>query len=190
MSTNLEIEFKSILSEEDYQKLFSRYGKHRMYTQENYYFDTDRREIRSKGCGLRARVKNEEYELTLKENAEVGKIEYNQQISNISFIKLAKGEDFPDGEVKDIIVSKLGLKIEEVKPLGVLVTDRIDLKFCGSLISIDKSTYNGITDYEIECEDVSMEKAKKHLNKFLKDNDIEYKKSQGGKLKRFLATLK
>ena len=190
MSTNLEIESKAILTKEEYDRLVSNFDHSKIYRQSNYYIDSKELIIRKKDCGLRVREKDGGFELTLKVPAKEGKIEINQQIHNISFNNLCKNGIFPNGEVSKYLKEKLGIEVSSLYVLGELITDRIDVDFKGSLISIDKSMYNSITDYEVECEDDSMKKAIRHLKEFLTQFDIKYKKSPGGKLKRFLETLK
>lgn len=71
----------------------------------------------------------------------------------------------------------------------MLVTKRKDIDFNDSKISIDKSKYNGVTDYEIECESSSKEKAENDLKNFLDKHGVAYQKSEHNKLARFLQTL-
>ena len=186
MSTNLEIEAKALLTKAGYDKLIAHFGSENIYKQVNYYIDSDNKDIVSKKCGLRIREKDGDFEMTLKVPQSEGKLEINQQITD----KLIKQFVFPDGEIKNFLHDNFSIKIESLHILGSLETKRLDLKYKTSLISIDKSSYNGIVDYEIEAEDSSMDLAKKNLLDFLKDNEIEYKKSTGTKLKRFLNTIK
>lgn len=190
MSTNLEIEFKSVLSKEDYDKLIAHFDKGKIYSQNNYYIDDKDLNVVKKKCGLRIREKDKEFELTIKIPEHEGKMEINQQISAISFSKFQNEHIFPEGEVKDYLANELGIKIENLYILGNLITNRLDIKYKTALISIDESLYNNIADYELECEDKNMELARKHLSQFLAKYDIKYKKSHGGKLKRFLLSLK
>ena len=189
MSTNLEIEVKSKLTKEDYEKLLARFSNAKIYCQNNYYIDNKSLQICKSDCGLRIREKDSKFELPLKVPAKEGKIEINRQISNILFEKLAKSHLFPNGEVKDYLETKLGIKTNELSILGELKTERLDIAYLGALISIDKSYYNNVIDYEIEIEDKSLIEASKHLQQFLLENSIEYKKSPDTKLKRFIDTL-
>ena len=185
MGTNLEIEFKAELSKRDYDKLISKFSSTKIYSQTNYYIDSDDLVIRNKKCGLRIREKEGDFEMTLKVPQSEGKLEINQQITD----KMLNCFVFPDGEIKEYLCDQFNIKIESLHILGSLETKRLDLKYETSLVSIDKSTYNGIIDYEIEAEDSSMKLAKKNLLQFLKENGIVYKQSVGTKLKKFLDTL-
>ena len=189
MSTNLEIEAKALLTKADYDKLIARFGSENIYKQINYYIDSDNRDIISKKCGLRIRTIGDENELTLKIPSGDGKLEINQQISSKSLNLFISNNVFPNGEVKDYITANLGIDSTTLKCLGELVTYRFDIKKENCQISIDKSQYHSITDYEVECEADSMDKAISELKEFLNKFGIEYKKSPKSKLRRFLDTL-
>lgn len=189
MSTNLEIEAKALLTKADYDKLIVHFGSENIYKQINYYIDSNKRDIVSKKCGLRIRTIGDENELTLKIPSGDGKLEINQQISNKSLNLFLSDNVFPNGEVKDYITANLGIDSTTLKCLGELVTYRFDITKNDCVISIDKSQYHSITDYEIECEADSMDKAISELKEFLNKFGMEYKKSPKSKLRRFLDTL-
>ena len=84
MSTNLEIEAKVLLAEEDYQKI-NNLNLAKPYIQINYYFDNKDHTF-SKIYGLRIRYKNDKYELTLKEKCGDGQLETNQPIDERQFL--------------------------------------------------------------------------------------------------------
>ena len=189
MSTNLELEIKSMRTKDDYEKLITLLGADKIYEQVNYYIDTKNRLLVSKNCGLRIRTKGDEIELTLKVPQGEGKLEINQQISNKQLKLMESKNIFPEGEIKHYIANVLGVKIDSLYILGKLITKRLDLPFKTSLLSIDESFYNGIYDYEIESEDNSIKHAKDNLLEFLKNNGIEFNQSQHNKINRFLNSL-
>lgn len=189
MSKNLEIEVKAIINKEEYNALLKTYSRYKNYEQTNYYIDDKSLSIRKKKCGLRIREKCGDFELTLKYPFEDGKMEINQSISQKIFENCRDNNLFPAGEVSDYLTKELGIDINSLSMLGSLITFRCDIPYKTSLISIDRSLYNFREDFEIEVEDNSKEIAKKHLQEFLKKNGIEYRKSQGSKLKRFLDSL-
>lgn len=189
MSINLEIETKSPLSKEEYGRLLNLVNGLKTYIQTNYYIDDDSLSIHQQKCGLRIREKDNEFELTLKAPQDDGKLEINQQISNILFKKFLNCRDFPDGEVKQYLMDKLHIDVSKIHILGKLVTTRSDIRYGTSLISIDESSYSGKIDYEIEAENISLDAAKKDLKEFLNKNGIECRLSNETKLKRFLESL-
>lgn len=189
MSTNLEIESKALLTKDEYGKLISNFDASKIYEQINYYIDTAFLDLREQKCGLRIRTKNDEIELTLKVTQSEGKLEINQQISNISLLNCLEEDLFPTGEVADYIEQNLGIKTSYLHVLGKLITYRLDIEYKSSLISIDRSLYNGHEDYEIECEDDSKEVATNNLKEFLNQFGIPFNKNKRSKLRRFLETL-
>ena len=80
--------------------------------------------------------------------------------------------------------------VNELKCYALLSTIRLDIKYKKSLISIDKSTYNGIVDYEVEAESNSMEQAKKDLFEFLTKEKVSFTENHISKLKRARESLK
>ncbi|MCR5332569.1 MAG: CYTH domain-containing protein [Bacilli bacterium] len=182
MSTNLEIEAKSLIDEKSYRKLVE--GKtDKCYTQTNYYLDNKKSELHKKKLGLRVREKDGELELTLKVKQKEGKLEINQLISDKDFFNLKVKSIFPEGEVK-IKLLEYEIDVNKLYVFTTLVTIRLDLEYKGCLISIDNSSFSGITDYEVECEADSMEKAKSTLIEFLKENEVPYQENFVSKLKR------
>lgn len=185
MSKNLEIEAKAMLDEKSYHLLVNRL---KTYKQINYYLDNTFKEIRNNSnIGLRIRYKNNEYELTLKVDLDEGKMEYNHILSTADFIAFKENGLLPDCEVTKMLKS-LNVRFP-LHILGEMITYRSDLNYKTSLISIDKSEYNSNVDYEIECEDTSMEIARQNLEEFLNKNHIEFKANVVSKYKRFIKTI-
>ena len=84
MATNNEIEFKQILNENVYHQIRNTYFENdKPFTQTNYYIDTNDFKLKKHQSALRIRVKDNQYEMTLKVPAKVGLTEYNHAI-NIS----------------------------------------------------------------------------------------------------------
>ena len=187
MSKNLEIECKSMLTKADYLSLLKN-NKYQSYEQNNFYIDDEEFSLIKMKSGLRIRFKNNEYELTLKVKRGVARLEINQMISAQQFDNFINKNIFPKGEVEDEIIS-LGIKIETLKMFGSLSTTRTDIFYHDSLISIDKNTYLGKTDYEIECESNSMDLARKNLQQFLLENNIKFVENKINKIQRVINSL-
>lgn len=184
MSRNLEIEVKGLLSKEEYEKILHSFPNQKSYVQVNYYIDTKVFEIKSKRCGLRIRFKDKKYELTLKVTQEEGKLEINQDLTKKDYELFGNCGVFPSGEVKDYIEKFLQIDISKLFIFTSMETARLDISFDGSLISLDKSVCLGETDYEIECESDSQNKAQKDLESFLGKYGLKYKKFSSSKLRR------
>ena len=186
MSTNLEIEAKVLLAEEDYQKI-NNLNLAKPYIQINYYFDNKDHTF-SKIYGLRIRYKNDKYELTLKEKCGDGQLETNQPIDERQFLIYRNTGIFILGEVKNKLLS-LGIDVNSLFIFGEVKTTRIDFTYDTSLFSLDKNEYNGIIDYELEAEDSSIKSSKKNIVTFLTNNDINFTFNNKTKLQRLVESL-
>ncbi len=186
MSTNIEIEAKVLLSKEDYLNLLNlNLGK--PYVQINYYIDNSSHSF-TKKYGLRIRYKNNKYEMTFKEDYSEGKLETNQIIDKDDFLLFKNNGIFIDGEIKNKLIS-LNIDINTLLIIGEMKTTRIDFPYNSSLLSLDKSEYNGLIDYELEAEDASLKMAKKNIVTFLENHDINFKFNRMSKLQRFVKSL-
>ena len=79
---------------------------------------------------------------------------------------------FPEGGIKKFL-QILGVKIEELKILTSLTTDRIEIDYKGGILCVDKNQYSGMVDYELEVEFTSIEGAKDLALSVLKECNIE-----------------
>ena len=63
MSTNLEIEFKNMLDESEYQELLKCFSiqEEQIWTQKNVYFDTHSFDLKKNQAARRVRIKNNTY---------------------------------------------------------------------------------------------------------------------------------
>lgn len=186
MSKNIEIEAKAMIDEVGYKKLMSSFesNDNHSYIQDNYYIDTDDFAVVNNGMGMRIRKKDDYIELTIKDKLEEGKLEINQKITSEEFNDFLSKGLIPDGEVLSYLRKKTNIDVKELKGYALLSTVRLDIKYKKSLISIDKSTYLGQVDYEVEAESNSMENARKDLFTFLEKEKISYSENLVSKLRR------
>ena len=78
---HLEIEMKTLLSEEEYDRLLAQFSEVTPVTQKNYYLDTPDFYLRQHKIAMRIRTFNTSAELTIKIPQEVGNMEYNQDLT-------------------------------------------------------------------------------------------------------------
>jgi len=82
MYINREIEFKTIITEEQYNQLIKEFGlDNNIFAQTNHYFDTDDQKLLNEQTVLRIRQKGNNYKLTKKTRALVGADEAHILIS-------------------------------------------------------------------------------------------------------------
>ncbi len=133
----IEREIKLMLTEEEYTTLAKSVCRHTSANiQTNYYFDTDDLSMNKKGITCRIRYKNGIYKATVKKhNADGAECSIETDICEKS-------------EFDPTVFNALGLRFQ-----GELVTERLKLydnAFCKAVL--DKNTYLGKTDFELEIE--------------------------------------
>ena len=133
----IEYEKKILLSAEEYFALVIMFGERApVVTQTNYYFDSEDLSMNEIGITCRIRAKNRKFTTSIK-NHNIGRL---------------------NGSIEEIICEKkhFSYKIFEIMGLilqGELNTKRIILykdDFCE--IDLDRNTYLGVTDFELEAE--------------------------------------
>ena len=174
MNSNIEIEAKVLLLKDEYDTIIKelKLDKYRKFTQTNHYIDTPDSFLKKNGIALRVREKNQEFVLTLKTPLSEGLLEKNDSISWRDFDLLKDEGVFPEGGIKKFL-QILGVKIEELKILTSLTTDRIEIDYKGGILCVDKNQYSGMVDYELEVEFTSIEGAKDLALSVLKECNIE-----------------
>lgn len=133
----IEREIKAMLTEGEYITLARFKCQHKAVNlQTNYYFDTDDLSMNKKGVTCRIRHKNGLYKATVKKhNADGAECSIETDICE-------------KAEFDPTVFNTLGLRFQ-----GELVTER--LKLCDDVfckIVLDKNTYLGKTDFELEIE--------------------------------------
>jgi len=185
MSTNIEIEAKALVKENDYKKFVKEFAKvsKKPYEQINYYVDDVDNNISNFGISLRIRKKVNDFELTLKTPLSEGLLEKNQNITINEFKALKENKAFPDGDIKRFLIM-LGFDIDKLKIMASLKTTRIDIEYKDGLLSLDKNEYSKKVDYEIEYEYNSKNGAISILKNLFKKLKVDYKENHDSKVVR------
>lgn len=132
----LEYEKKVLLTKEEYDVLAEKCRGMPLATQINYYFDTDDSSMNRKGITCRIRAKNGKYKTTIKKHC-------TENPSCSIEVDLCETT-----EINTKVFDALGLHFQ-----GELITSRIYIHkdaFCEMVL--DRNTYLGHTDFEIEIE--------------------------------------
>ncbi|MGS2777845.1 CYTH domain-containing protein [Robertmurraya sp. GLU-23] len=153
MSQHIEIEFKNMLTKEEYLHLITEFSINETMidTQINHYFDTEKFQLKELGSALRIREKEGRFELTLKQPLVVGLLETNQELSKDEAFTMLKGAALPSGIVREQL-EKNNFPINKLQYFGSLTTKRCELQYKGGLLVLDHSLYLLKEDYEIEYE--------------------------------------
>lgn len=184
---HLEIEFKSMLSQDDFEKLLPLFDAVTPVRQTNHYFDTADWQLRELRSSLRIRTFDDAAELTLKISQEVGNMEYNQALSLTEANVILAGGEIPDGQIAQEL-SKEGIDPTKLHVLGSLTTVRREIKHEIGLLALDESHYFDITDYELEVEVQDAPAGEQAFFHFLQEQGIEYKFAKS-KIARFAQNL-
>lgn len=184
--THHEIEYKTLLSQEEFQKIEKQLLHVEPVSQTNYYFDTEDFALKGHKMSLRIRTYSDRAELTLKIPQDIGNLEYNQALSLGTAASTIDSLQFPDGEIKSIISQHI--PIENLNLLGHLTTVRREIPTKIGLMALDCNTYADRKDYELELEVTEAQKGKADFEAFLQANQIKFKYAKS-KVARFSATL-
>ena len=170
---HLEIEYKTLLDKEEYQSLLSLFADTELVVQTNHYIDTPDQLIRKEKMALRVRTFTDQAELTLKVPETVGHFEYNQALSPEETKEILQQQQFPDGEIKNLLESK-GIPVEQLAVWGSLTTERFEKETAAGLVALDHSLYLDTEDYELEIE-VETAEQEENFHQFISDHGIVYK---------------
>lgn len=185
MSTNNEIEFKQILNQDTYSKIYELYFKNRSpFKQTNFYIDTENFKLKQHQAALRIRVKDDMYEMTLKIPAEVGLTEYNHSVNIEPKLDMSLQLSQLPKDIKNILEHDFNILENELKVLGNLTTYRLETDYQNELLVLDKSEYLGKTDYELEFEVHSYDEGYSKFKSLLQHFNLQHQKPLN-KVQRF-----
>jgi uncharacterized protein YjbK len=185
MSQSIEIEFKNLLSIEEFNRMISYFqlSDDHFFRQINHYFDTEDFALKNLGCALRIREKKEHFEMTLKQPHPDGLLETTQTLTAKEANALLNGGLFMEGIVEAQIES-LGIDVTNLAYFGSLTTDRAELSYQNGLLVLDFSSYLNTKDYEVEYEVSNREQGEPIFISLLTELNIPLRKTSN-KTQRF-----
>lgn len=188
MSQEIEIEYKNLLTKEEFDYLLTSLPfTEASETQVNYYFETQDLKLSKKSSALRIRLKHNNYQLTLKEPHDLGILETHDTLSEKEAIAWLEG-DIIEKEHTLKQLTELGVASKDLIYYGSLTTVRYETSFNGVLLVLDYSTYNGQSDYEFELEAPNRSLGLQNFNTILARHQIQ-KRHTPNKIERFFSTL-
>ncbi len=154
MSENLEIEFKTLLSIEEFSRVIDYFQlkEEQFFTQINYYFDSADFQLRKRRMGLRVRVLSDNAEITLKVPEKVGLLEINDALSVKEANAIVESATLPTIGNVYTKLNQLGIDQSDLRLIGSLTTKRAEIKLPQGLLALDESWYNKQHDFELELE--------------------------------------
>ncbi len=191
MSEQIEIEFKNLLSDAEFERLIAAHhiSDEQFIEQKNHYFDTPNFALKDCQSALRIREKNGRYEMTLKQPLPDGHglLETNLTLDSGAARALLSGETIQEGPVYDK-VQLMGIDPNLLSCFGTLTTARAEIPYEDGLLVFDKSTYFDVTDYELEFEANHYEKGKIIFQELLQKANIPARATDN-KVKRFFMEM-
>lgn len=191
MSQHIEIEFKNMLTKEQYDELMRKFHvkDDDIQTFVNHYFDTKDEHLKNLHSGLRIRQINDYYECTLKEKtSEDSHLETNDVVTEEEANQILNGSFHLAPNVHKRL-QHLTVPIEELRLFGSLTTYRVELNYKEGLLVLDHSKYLQEEDYEVEYETIDEASGRLHFMQFLQEQQIPEIKAPK-KLARFAQALK
>lgn len=181
-----EVQFKTLLTLEEYNRLIEKFKGSRSDNQTNHYFDTSRFSLKALGASLRVRERDN-FEITLKRKKGYNLQEITLPISEEIFLEVKNTGVLPDNEIKTELTPLIG----EQKLINFfsLSTERIYLHYKSGIIFIDKSEYLNSVDYELSYLGKKSNETKKEFIQLISELGIQYKKSEK-KIKRAFNAFK
>ncbi|MBO0440445.1 CYTH domain-containing protein [Candidatus Enterococcus ikei] len=191
MSENLEIEFKTLLSIEEFSHTIDYFQlkEDDFFTQINYYFDSADFELKKRHSGLRVRILPNNAEITLKIPQEVGLLEINDTLSIEEAQHIVDSATLPDSGNVFNKLTTLGIKKNDLRLIGSLTTKRAEKKLPQGLLALDESWYNEQHDFELELEVRDVSNGKKNFLSLLDTLKIKESPSPN-KIQRMMLSSK
>ncbi len=189
MTQEIEIEFKNLLTKEEYDRLceFLEVEESGALSHTNHYYETPGFELKQHGSALRIREKNGQWQLTLKEPHPEGLLETHDTLTEQEADSWINGDIIPKPQVA-VQLNQLGIDFAALNYGGALTTRRIETEFKGTIVVLDQSTYNGYTDYELEVEAQERRHGQRVFDELLERLEIR-KKQTPNKIQRFYDSM-
>lgn len=186
MSEEIEIEYKAMLTKEQFDAIFAVYPfPNEPVVQTNHYFETDDFALKEANAALRIRDMSGAYVVTLKQAKTDHVLETHDTIT---------AEEFSDWVDDKIIyppainkaLTKLNIHAADLHYAGALTTKRYTFEKDKVHYCLDESHYAGIRDYELEIEESTFGSAGDIFQKIMREFAIEEVISET-KIARFFA---
>ncbi|MDX8045800.1 CYTH domain-containing protein [Gracilibacillus sp. S3-1-1] len=188
----IEIEFKNLLTEEEYQQLINHFSSsnQQIIHQKNHYFDTFDFQLKTHKSALRIREKKDQFQLTLKQPNPNGPglLETHCTITEKEAKQFINGTIIDKAPITHAL-TKVNIPIDQLRYGGALETYRIEHDYQQTTLVLDKSHYNNHIDYELELEASSEEHGTEVFNTLLEQWAIPKRKTPN-KIERFYHTIK
>lgn len=180
-------EFKTLLSKQEYERIFKLYKDIEGDIQTNYYFDTKRFTLKASNAVLRVKRTDRGLTYILERKKGYNFVKIKEDMTENEFNELKETGKIANpvilAELTDIIKDQLVVNFMS------LATFRISFQYKRGKISLDRCEYVNTVDYELEYQASNRDSGKNDFIEIIKEFNITYKKSQV-KLKRAYDALR
>ncbi|KEK24805.1 CYTH domain-containing protein [Bacillus gaemokensis] len=189
MTQEIEIEFKNMVTEKEFQALCNVFSIQSFVKQVNHYFETSQFSLKTAGSALRIRHKAGTYTLTLKQPATIGLLETHQSLTEKEALFMMETNQIIPGAVAKQL-DELQIPVSNLAYMGSLTTERAETPFEGGILVFDHSFYYNHNDYELEYEVQDEPAGKAAFTKLLNQHHIPVRHTQNKVQRFFLAKQK
>ena len=180
----IEIEFKNLLTKDQYDVLYEKYNlsNSEKIINKNFYYDDADESFKKIGAALRIRYANKKIEMTLKIKGETQNVEINVPLDERYPKEPTVLPILPNEIISEL--ERMNVKIKTPMLIQKIETLRHEVTLEEGLLVLDKTTFiNDITDYELEFETKDYESGLAAFEKLLEENNI-YKNPEKPKIAR------
>ena len=170
----IEIEFKNLLTEDQYDALYEKYNLNNSeeIINKNFYYDDADESFKNIGAALRIRYTNKNTEMTLKIKGETQNVEINVPLDEKYPKEPTVLPILPNEIISEL--ERMNVKIKTPMLIQKIETLRHEVTLEDGLLVLDKTTFfNDIVDYELEFETKDYESGLAAFEKLLEENNID-----------------
>ena len=171
----IEIEFKNLLTKDQYASLFKKYDlkNSEEIINKNFYYDDADESFKKIGAALRIRYTNKKTEMTLKVKGETQNVEINVPLDERYPKEPTVLPILPNEIIAEL--ERMNVKIKTPMLIQKIETLRHEITLDeGLLLVLDETTFiNDVVDYELEFETKDYETGLIAFEKLLEKNNID-----------------
>ena len=170
----IEIEFKNLLTKDQYASLFEKYDlkNSEEIINKNFYYDDADESFKKIGAALRIRYTNKKTEMTLKVKGNTQNVEINVPLDERYPKEPTVLPILPNEIIAEL--ERMNVKIKTPMLIQKIETLRHEITLEEGLLVLDETTFiNDVVDYELEFETKDYETGLIAFEKLLEKNNID-----------------
>ena len=180
MQPTTDVEFKTLLTKDEYKRLYEKFKQNGTDIQTNHYLDTTRFSLKATDASLRVRER-QNLELTLKKKKGYSIQQFTFEITKEQFEEIKTTGILPECEIAHEVKNIIGE--QKINNFMSLSTERMVFPYSKGYLFIDKSHYLGVVDFELQYVAKNYHNGKQEFIGIINELGIQYKKAEK-KIKR------